>query len=393
MASTSPIVFVVGSIISTRPALNSRIHRAGWTPQLFASAEACFADATIRVPSCLVLDAAVPDAELFAVLRHVALGRSETPVIVIAAQGEAPLKDRAMRAAAVEVLPTAVDDDALLAAVARALTQSHAVLQEFKELLELRRRHESLTSREREVMMRIVAGKLNKQVSAALGIAEITVKMHRRRVMRKMGAGSLAELVTMAMRLCLLSVSQSWKPTFTLDHAGPRDTMDQRVTEHQRQPQQRTLMQSARRTLIVTAITALAVMVSVPSLLAQTAKDVRGATPLVALADEPPPKLIVDPPMPEQLALGRVFIQYRTENMRILPVFNRTALAVSPRVGHLHYRVDGQSWPTVDTSGETIVLVGLTPGLHKIVIELADPTHKPLVGQTLEFTIPAQASK
>lgn len=152
-------------------------------------------------------------------------------------------------------------------------------------------------------------------------------------------------------------------------------------------------MQIVRKTLIGTAITGIALMVSARSLSAQTAKDVRGATPLVALADEPPPKLIVDPPIPEQLALGRVFIQYRTENLRILPVFNKTALAVSPRVGHLHYRVDGQSWPTVDTSGETIVLVGMAPGPHKIVIELADPTHKPLVSQTLEFTIPAQASK
>lgn len=152
-------------------------------------------------------------------------------------------------------------------------------------------------------------------------------------------------------------------------------------------------MQSVRRTLIATAITAIVVTASARSLPAQTAKDVRGATPLVALADEPAPKLIVDPPIPEQLAQGRVFIQYRTENLRILPVFNKTALAVSPRVGHLHYRVDGQSWPTVDTSGETIVLVGMAPGPHKIVIELADPTHKPLVSQTLEFTIPAQASK
>lgn len=393
MASASPIVFVVDSVTSTRPSLNGLICRAGWTPRLFASAEAFIADSTIPVPSCLVLDTAVPNAEFFGLLRHVALGRSETPVIVISAQGETPLKDSATWAAAVEVLPTAVDDDALLAAVARALTQSNAVLQEFKEVLELRRRHESLTSREREVMMRIVSGKLNKQVSAALGIAEITVKLHRGRVMRKMGAQSLAELVTMAMRLSLLSVSQSWRPTFILERAGLRNPMDQRITEYQRQPQQRSPMRSVRRTLIGTAITAIAVMVSTSSLSAQTAKDVRGPTPLVALADEPPPKLIVDPPIPDQLVLGRVFIQYRTENLRILPVFNKTALAVSPRVGHLHYRVDSQSWPTVDTSGETIVLVGLPPGPHRIVIELADPTHKPLVSQTLEFTIPAQSSK
>src|SRR5271157_36159 len=106
---------------------------------------------------------------------------------------------------------------------------------------------------------------------------------------------------------------------------------------------------------------------------AQTARDVKGPTPLVAIQDEAPAKLIVDPPIPEQLALGRVFIQYRTENLRILPVFGKAALAVSPRVGHLHYYVDDQSWPVVDTSGETVVLVGLAPGPHKVLLETPDP--------------------
>ena len=123
---------------------------------------------------------------------------------------------------------------------------------------------------------------------------------------------------------------------------------------------------------------------------AQTAKDVKGATPLVALPNEPPPKLVVDPPVSEQLALGRVFIQYRTENLRILPVFGNAALSVSPRVGHLHYYVDGQSWPIVDSSGETVVLVGLKPGPHTVKLELADATHKPISGasQVVEFSIP-----
>jgi hypothetical protein len=129
--------------------------------------------------------------------------------------------------------------------------------------------------------------------------------------------------------------------------------------------------------------------------LAQTAKDVKGATPLVAIQNEPPAKLIVDPPIPEQLALGRVFIQYRTENLRILPVFGTAALAVSPRVGHLHYYLDSQSWATVDTSGETVVFVGLTPGPHKVKLELADATHRPIPGcsTVLEFTVPAPPQK
>jgi hypothetical protein len=124
---------------------------------------------------------------------------------------------------------------------------------------------------------------------------------------------------------------------------------------------------------------------------AQTAKDVKGPTPLVAIPNEPPAKLIVDPPIPEQLALGRVFVQYRTENLRIVPVFGKAALEVSPRVGHLHYYVDDQTWPIVDTSGETVVLVGLAPGPHKVRLELADSIHRPIAGasQLVEFTVPA----
>jgi hypothetical protein len=138
------------------------------------------------------------------------------------------------------------------------------------------------------------------------------------------------------------------------------------------------------------ALIAVAVAVFALAAAAQTAKQVKGATPLVAIPNEPPAQLIVDPPIPEQLAQGRVFIQYRTENLRILPVFGSAALAVSPRVGHLHYYVDGQSWPTVDTSGETVVMVGLKPGPHTVKLELADATHKPIPGTTklLEFTVP-----
>src|SRR5271170_6519472 len=128
---------------------------------------------------------------------------------------------------------------------------------------------------------------------------------------------------------------------------------------------------------------------------AQTAKEIKGATPLVAIQNEAPAKLIVDPPIPEQLALGRVFIQYRTENLRILPVFGKAALEVSPRIGHLHYYLDDQAWPTVDTSGETVVFVGLAPGPHKVRLELADPIHRPVAGasKTVEFTVPAPPQK
>jgi hypothetical protein len=128
---------------------------------------------------------------------------------------------------------------------------------------------------------------------------------------------------------------------------------------------------------------------------AQTAREVKGPTPLVAIQNESPAKLIVDPPIPEQLALGRVFIQYRAENLRILPVYGKAALEVSPRVGHLHYYVDDQSWPIVDSSGETVVLVGLPPGPHKVRMELADAIHRPIPGtsQVVEFTVPTPPQK
>ncbi len=121
---------------------------------------------------------------------------------------------------------------------------------------------------------------------------------------------------------------------------------------------------------------------------AQSAKDIRGASPLITIDNEAPPKLIVDPPLPEQLAQGLVFIQYRTENLRVLPVFGQGALKVSPRIGHIHITVDDAPWHFVDASGETIILVGLKPGPHRVLIELADPTHKVITSKTVTFVLP-----
>jgi hypothetical protein len=121
---------------------------------------------------------------------------------------------------------------------------------------------------------------------------------------------------------------------------------------------------------------------------AQSAKDIRGPSPLVSIENEAPPRLVVDPPLPEQLALGRVFIQYRAENLRIVPVFGIGALDVSPRIGHIHVTVDDAPWHWADASGETVVVVGMPPGPHKIRIELADPTHKVIASQTISFVVP-----
>jgi hypothetical protein len=125
---------------------------------------------------------------------------------------------------------------------------------------------------------------------------------------------------------------------------------------------------------------------------AQSAKDIRGPSALVAIENEPPAKLIVDPPLPEQLARGLVFIQYRTENLRVVAVFGKGALDVSPRIGHVHITVDDAPWHFVDASGETIIVVGLKPGPHKVLVELADPTHRVITRETVEFTVPDSAA-
>ncbi len=122
--------------------------------------------------------------------------------------------------------------------------------------------------------------------------------------------------------------------------------------------------------------------------LAQSAKDIRGASPLLAIDNEPPARLIVDPPIPEALASGRVYIQYRAENLRIAPVFGKAAVGVSPRIGHVHITVDHAPWHFVDASGETIILVGLVPGQHSVLIDLADPSHKVIESKTVEFIVP-----
>ena len=128
---------------------------------------------------------------------------------------------------------------------------------------------------------------------------------------------------------------------------------------------------------------------------AQSAKEIRGATPYVAIANEAAPKLIVDPPLPGGLAIDVVWIQYRVENVHIAPVFGAGALQASPRVGHLHISVDDLPWLWADASdSNTIDIAGLPPGPHKVKIDLVDSNHQVLAGQskTVSFTIPSSAT-
>jgi hypothetical protein len=124
------------------------------------------------------------------------------------------------------------------------------------------------------------------------------------------------------------------------------------------------------------------------SAVAQTAREVRGAVAVEPLQNEPPAKIIIDPPLAEPLSHGRVVIQYRAENLHIVPVFGPAALAVSPRVGHVHVSVDDAPWVWADASGEPVILNGLPPGPHKIRIQLETANHQLLDQGSVKFTVP-----
>jgi hypothetical protein len=132
-----------------------------------------------------------------------------------------------------------------------------------------------------------------------------------------------------------------------------------------------------------------------PESASQSAQEIRGASPYAEIGNEPPPKLFVDEPLPEGLAQGIVWIQWRVENVNVVPVFGKGALNISPRVGHLHIHVDDVGWWWADASGiNTVDIAGLSDGPHKVRLELVNANHEPFPGQsrTVTFTIPKGAS-
>ena len=149
-------------------------------------------------------------------------------------------------------------------------------------------------------------------------------------------------------------------------------------------------------TMLIKALAALAAGTALAtSASAQSAREIRGVSPYVAIENEPAPKLIVDAPLPEGLPLGVFWAQYRVENLHIAPVFGPGALQASPRVGHLHVIVDDLPWWWADASdNNTVDIAGLPPGRHKVKIELVNANHEVFPGQskTLTFTIPNGAS-
>ncbi len=200
MLDVTPIVYVVDDDVSVRESLELLIENAGWQPELFASAQDFLSRPCVAVPSCLVLDVSLPGLNGLELQEQLG-DQTDMPIIFITGYGDVPMTVRAMKAGAVEFLTKPFRDDVLLSAIASAVERSRAALEQQAGMQLLRSRYATLSAREREVLALVVSGLLNKQIAGELRISEITVKAHRGKVMRKMGAGSLADLVKMAERL------------------------------------------------------------------------------------------------------------------------------------------------------------------------------------------------
>jgi len=201
MPAPTPIVFVIDDDVSVRESLELLVRYEGWQAETFASADEFLARPREFVPSCLILDLSLPGFSGLDLQERIAGERTDMPIIFITGHGDIPSTVQAMKAGAVEFLTKPFTDDALLTAVRHALDRSRIALNQDAESQKLQDCYESLSVRERQVMWLVVSGLLNKQVSSELGIREITVKVHRGRVMEKMKADSFAELVEMATRL------------------------------------------------------------------------------------------------------------------------------------------------------------------------------------------------
>ena len=199
-SSGVPTVFVVDADSAARHALELFVDAAGWRVETFASAHEFLARPRAAMPGCLVLDVGLPDANGLEMQQRLA-DRPEMPIIFVTGCGDVRTAVRAMKAGAVEFLIKPLADELLLDAMRHAIERSRAALARQAELDALRERYASLSCRERAVMALVACGRLNKQCGAELGISEITVKAHRGKMMRKMGAHSLPELVNMAAKL------------------------------------------------------------------------------------------------------------------------------------------------------------------------------------------------
>ena len=201
MADARPTIFVVDDDASVRDAISNLLEAVGLRAKLFASTEEFWKAPRPNGPSCLVLDVRLPGVSGLEFQEQLAKANLSLPIIFITAHGDVPMTSRAMKAGAIEFLMKPFQKEDLLAAVHHGLDRDRIRREEQAEVSILQSRVEQLTSREREVMDLVVTGLINKQIGAQLGLSEVTVKIHRSRVMQKMEAASLADLVRMSDKL------------------------------------------------------------------------------------------------------------------------------------------------------------------------------------------------
>ena len=201
MSEAGGLVFIVDDDASMRESLKNLIRSVGLRVEPFTSAQEFLRRERPDVPGCLVLDVRLQGLSGLDLQKRMADSDIEMPIIFISGHGDIPMTVQAMKAGAVEFLTKPFRDQDLLDAIQHALERDRAAREQREEIQKLRRRFESLTQREREVMGLVVTGLLNKQIAAELGTSETTIKIHRHQVMEKMAANSLAELVRMSDRL------------------------------------------------------------------------------------------------------------------------------------------------------------------------------------------------
>jgi FixJ family two-component response regulator len=206
MTQEQPVVIVVDDDPSIRKAIDRLLRSVGLRVELFESAQEFLQSNRLDAPSCIVLDVRLPGQSGLNLQRDLAAAHMRVPIIFITGHGDIPMSVRAMKAGAVEFLTKPFHDQDLLDAIEVALEKDRALRAEEKFVAELHERFDKLTTRERQVMQLVVAGRLNKQIAAELGISEMTAKIHRGQVFRKMQAVSLPDLVRMADKSSIANI-------------------------------------------------------------------------------------------------------------------------------------------------------------------------------------------